>query len=83
MKKPRFPPALKLGQHVRLTPDGTCREVWHVGPGWAEVRPIYSRPRLVEIPGKPPFYATKGAPEAPISVHSFVYPCNCQEEEEE
>ena len=77
----KLPPRLKLGQRIRLTPGGSCYEVSHVGAGWAEVRIVYQTPRLVEIPGKEPFWATKGAPEPPISVHSFVYPCDKEEEE--
>ena len=80
LRRGALPPALKEGQQLSLSPGGPCLEVWKVNCGWAEVRVVYRKPKLVMIEGREPFYATKGAPEQPISAHSFVYPCQEKED---
>lgn len=73
----RFPPALRTGEHVRLTEGPTWHEVVRVTPGAAYVRALYTTPREVIITDKNgetrTFKASHGTGIEAISVHSFVY----------
>lgn len=51
---------LRKGEQVRLEKGGTLYEVERVTPCSALLRSVYAKPKLIEIPGRAPFEATRG-----------------------
>ena len=64
---------LREGEIVRLTPGGKQHEVESVTVCSATIREVEVEPRLVEIPGRKPFFSRKGRRLPPISPTAFVY----------
>ena len=77
MTHPRFPPALRPGEQIRLDPNGPLLIVERVTAGAAYLRETYSAPRAVTLTdrhGKErTFLATSGGALVAVSPTAFVY----------
>ncbi len=59
-KKTRNPRLLHVGDLVQLDEGGPTWEVEYVSPCAATIRLLHPEPKIVEIPGRDPFEATRG-----------------------